>query len=138
MTGAYVAMLDRLCRLAGVPAAEQPQVVEQQAMTIDGMPAHFRLEEWSGFVRIYLEIGRPAPARLSTLCQAIVEQQLTLPAPFAMLTALDAASGELILYGCAPLAASSEEDEAFLAFLQACVEAALEIRSALEENGDAW
>jgi len=136
MSAAFVDMLERLCRLAGVPAAEQPQVVEQQAMTIDGMPAHFRLEEWSDFVKIYLEIGRPAPVRLPMLCQTIVEQQLALPAPFTMLTALDAGSGNLVLYGCAPLAASSNEDEAFLAFLQACADAALAMRNALEENGD--
>lgn len=136
MTAAYAAMLDRLCRLAGIPAAEQPQVMAQQAMTIDGMPAHFRLEEWSNFVKIYLEIGRPTAARLPTLCQTIVEQQLELPAPFTTLTALDAASGKLILYGCAPLAESSNEDEAFLAFLQACADAALAMRHALEGNGD--
>ena len=134
MTAAYAAMLDRLCRLAGVPAAEQPQVIAQQAMVIDGMPAHFRLEEWSNFVKIYLEIGRPSAARLATLCQTIVEQQLELPAPFTTLTALDAASGQLILYGCAPLAESSDDDEAFLAFLQACADAALAMRDALEEN----
>lgn len=134
MTAAYAAMLDRLCRLAGVPAEEQPQVMAQQAMTIDGMPAHFRLEEWSNFVKIYLEIGRPSAARLATLCQTIVEQQLELPAPFTTLTALDAASGQLILYGCAPLAESSDDDEAFLAFLQACADAALAMRDALEEN----
>ena len=136
MTAAYAAMLDRLCRLAEVPAAEQAQVIAQQAMVMDGLPTHFRLEEWSGFVKIYMEIGRPSPARLPLLCQAILEQQLTLPAPFAMLTALDAASGNLILYGCAPLATGSNEDEPFLAFLQACADAALLLRNALEEEGD--
>lgn len=135
MTAEYVAMLGRLCRLAGVPPAEQPQVVAQQAMLMDGLPTQFRLEDWSGFVKIYMEIGQPAPARLPALCQAILEQQLTLPAPFAMLAALDAASGSLILYGCAPLAASSEEDEAFLAFLQGCADAALLLRGALDEDG---
>ena len=134
MTAAYAAMLDRLCRLAEVPPAEQPQVLAQQAMTMDGLPTHFRLEEWSGFVKIYMEIGHPAPAMLPTLCQAILEQQLTLPAPFTMLTALDSASGKLFLYACAPLAAGSSDDEAFLAFLQACADAALLLRDALEED----
>jgi hypothetical protein len=136
MTAAYAAMLDRLCRLADVPPADQTQVVAQQAMIMDGLPTHFRFEEWSGFVKIYIEVGQPAPARLPTLCQAILEQQLTLPAPFTMLTALDAVSGKLILYACAPLAASSDDDETFLAFLQACADAALVLRSALEEDGE--
>jgi hypothetical protein len=136
MMEAYAAMLDRLCRLADVPAAEHAQVLAQQAMTMDGLPTHFRLEEWSGFVKIYMEIGQPAPARLPALCQAILERQLELPAPFTMLTALDAATGKLILYGCAPLSESSSGDEAFLAFLQGCADAALLLRGALEEDGD--
>lgn len=136
MTAAYAAMLDRLCRLAGVPPAEQPQVLAQQAMMMDGLPTHFRLEEWSGFVKVYMEIGKPAPARLAVLCQAILEQQLALPAPFAILTALDAASGNLVLYGCAPLPEGGSDDDAFLAFLQACADAALALRRALEGQGD--
>ncbi len=135
MTAAYAAMLDRLCRLADVPPSEQAQVVAQQALTIDGLPTHFRYEAWSGFVKVYMEIGQPAPARLPALCQTLLEQQLTLPAPFAMLTALDAVSGNLILYGCAPLPTSSDDDDAFMAFLQACADAALLLRSALEEDG---
>lgn len=138
MTAAYLAMLERLCRLAGLPPAEQPQVVAQQAMTMDGLPTHFRLEEWSDFVKIYMEIGQPAPSRLPMLCQSIVEQQLSLPAPFSMLTALDSASGNLILYACAPLATSGSDDEAFLAFLQACADAAQMMRSALEGGSDGF
>jgi hypothetical protein len=136
MTAAYAAMLERLCRLAEVAPAEQAQVVAQQAMLIDGLPTHFRYEEWSGFVKIYMEIGRPAPARLPMLCQSILEQQLMLPAPFSMLTGLDAVSGSLILYGCAPLAAGGrDDDESFLAFVQGCADAALVLRDALEEEG---
>ena len=104
-------------------------------MLMDGMPTQFRLEDWSGFVKIYMEVGQPAPSRLPTLCQAILEQQLMLPAPFAMLAALDAATGSLILYGCAPLPGCVEEDDAFLAFLQGCVDAALLLRDALAEGG---
>ena len=138
MTAAYVAMLERLCRLADIPAAEQTQVVAQQAMMMDGLPTHFRFEAWSGFVKIYMEIGQPAPANLPALCQTIVEQQLMLPAPFTMRTALDPASGNLVLYACAPLAVSNSEDEAFLAFLQACGEAAQLMRGALEDRDSSF
>ena len=138
MTQAYAAMLERLCRLADVPAAEQAQVLAQQAMTMDGLPTHFRLEEWSGFVKIYIEVGQPAPARLPALCQSILEQQLSLPAPFTMLTALDALSGKLILYACAPLSESSLDDEAFFAFLQGCADAALLLRDALEGSDEGF
>ncbi|MFL6719576.1 MAG: hypothetical protein ACJ8G3_24780, partial [Burkholderiaceae bacterium] len=90
MNADYQAMLARLCMLAGVPAGEHAAVVQQQAMVVNGMAVQFRLEEWSGFVKIYVEAGRPAPARLPSLCQSILEQQLELPVPFVMLTALDA------------------------------------------------
>lgn len=135
MTDAYAGMLARLSRLVNVPPAEQPEVVAQQAMVIDGLPTRFQLEEWSGFVKIYMEVGRPAPATLPALCQTILEQQLMLPAPFAMLVALDAASGSLLLYGCAPLPVTGEDDMAFLAFLQGCADAALLLRDALDEAG---
>ena len=136
MTPAYAAMLDRLCRLVDIPPAEHAQAVGQQAMTIDGLPTHFRLEAWSGFVKIYMEIGQPAPAILPTLCQSILEHQLTLPAPFTMLTALDPASGNLVLYACSPLATNSTEDASFLAFLQAWADAGRLLRNAIEEDGD--
>jgi hypothetical protein len=136
MNADYQAMLARLCMLAGVPAEEHAAVVEQQAMVVNGMAVQFRLEEWSGFVKIYVEAGRPAPARLPSLCQSILEQQLELPVPFVMLTALDAASGALILIGCAPLASNRVEDEELLAFLHACVDGATLLRHAGEGDED--
>ena len=136
MNADYQAMLARLCMLAGVPAGEHAAVVEQQAMVVNGMAVQFRLEEWSGFVKIYVEAGRPAPARLPSLCQSILEQQLELPVPFVMLTALDAASGALILIGCAPLASNRVEDEELLAFLHACVDGATLLRHAGEGDED--
>lgn len=133
MSADYEAMLSRLSMLAGVPAQEQAMVVAEQAMMMNGMAVQFRMEEWSGFVRIYIDAGAPAPARLPSLCQSILEQQLELPAPFVMLTALDAASGRLILLGCAPLPANPEEDEQFLAFLHACVDGAELLRRAIDD-----
>ena len=134
---AYDAMLRRLCSLAGVPVADHAAVVEQQAMLIDGMAVQFRLEDWSGFVKIHVDAGKPAPAHLPALCQAILEQQLSLPAPFVMLTALDAASGRLILLGSAPLAYDGEGDEEFLAFLQGCIEGVLSLRAVIGQDGQA-
>ena len=136
MNADYEAMLLRLCMLAGVPAGEHAEVVEQQAMMFNDMAVQFRLEEWSGFVRIYVEAGRPAPARLPALCQSILEQQLELPVPFVMLTALDAASGALILIGCAPMPSNQVEDEGLLAFLHACVDGATLLRRAMDGEED--
>lgn len=132
----YEAMLLRVCMLAGVPAAEQAAVVEQQAMRVNDMAVQFRQEEWSGFIRIYVEAGRPAPARLPALCQSILEQQMALPVPFVMLTALDAASGALVLIGCAPMPSNRVEDEELLAFLHACVDGATLLRRAIDSEDD--
>lgn len=132
----YEAMLLRVCMLAGVPAAEQAAVVEQQAMRVNDMAVQFRQEAWSGFIRIYVEAGRPAPARLPALCQSILEQQMALPVPFVMLTALDAASGALVLIGCAPMPSNRVEDEELLAFLHACVDGATLLRRAIDSEDD--
>jgi len=125
-----------VCMLAGVPAAEQAAVVEQQAMRVNDMAVQFQQEEWSGFIRIYVEAGRPAPARLPALCQSILEQQMALPVPFVMLTALDAASGALVLIGCAPMPSNRVEDEELLAFLHACVDGATLLRRAIDSEDD--
>ena len=137
MSAAYDAMLRRLCLLAGMPAEDHAAVVEQQAMLVNGMAVLFRLEEWSGFVKIHIDAGKPETARLPALCQAILEQQLSLPAPFVMLTALDAESGRLILLGSAPLAVDGAGDEEFLAFLHACIEGALSLRAVIGQDGEA-
>ncbi|WP_194715359.1 hypothetical protein [Noviherbaspirillum soli] len=136
MNADHEAMLLRLCLLAGVPAEEHATVAGQQAMMVNGMAVQFRLEEWSGFVKIYVEAGRPAPSRLPALCQSILEQQLELPVPFVMLTALDAASGALILVGCAPMPSNRVEDEELLAFLHACVDGATLLRRAMDGEED--
>jgi len=136
MNADYEAMLLQLCRLAGVPAEEHATVAGQQAMTVNGMAVQFRLEEWSGFIRVYVEAGRPAPARLPALCQSILEQQLELPVPFVMLTALDAASGALILIGCAPMPSHQAGDEELLAFVYACVDGAALLRRAIDSEED--
>jgi hypothetical protein len=136
MNADYEAMLCRLCMLAGVPPGEHAAVVEQQSMMVNDIAVQFRLEEWSGFVRIYVEACRPAPARLPALCQSILEQQLELPVPFVMLTGLDAASGSLILIGCAPMPSKRVEDEELLAFLHACVDGAVLLRRAADSEED--
>jgi hypothetical protein len=136
VSASYEAMLRRLSALAGVPADEQAAVVEQQAMMMNGMAVHFRLQDWSGFIKIHIEAGKPAPVRLAALCQSILEQQLELPAPFVMLTGLDAVTGSLVLLGCAPMPFEGREDQEFLAFLHACVDGASLLRAAVESGAD--
>jgi hypothetical protein len=140
MTRDYSALLGQLCSLAGVPAAEHALVVEQQALVMAELPVQFRLDEYSGFVKIYVGLGAPPPALLPTLCQRLLESQFSMPAPFSMLTALDAQSGRLALIGCMPLCREPEEMQACFDFLQACVQAALLMKQGMEEGwcGAEW
>jgi hypothetical protein len=137
----YTDMLARLCLLAGVPTAEQPQVMQQETMLLAELPVLFRLDEASGFVKLYVDVGAPPPALLPGLCQRLLESQFTMPAPFAMLTALDAQSGHLALVACLPLCRDEDDHQAGFEFLQACVQAALLLREGIEsgcEGERAW
>lgn len=141
MSSDYVAMLERLCLLAGVPEAEQPQVMQQEAMMLAELPVLFRLDEASGFVKIYVDVGAPPPALLPGLCQRLLEGQFALPAPFAMVAALDAQSGHLALIACLPVCRDEDDCQAGFEFLQACVQAALLLREGIEtgcEGERAW
>lgn len=128
----YLAMLEQLCTLAGVPDAEHGEVIRQEAMLIAELPVLFRLDDASGFVKITIDVGMPTPAALPGLCQSLLEAQFNLPTPFAMLSALDAQSGHMALIACMPLCRESEDCQAGFEFLQACVQAALLLKAGVE------
>jgi hypothetical protein len=131
----YIAMLQRLCILAGVPDAEHEPVMRQEAMMIAELPVLFQLDEASGFVKIHIDVGMPSPAALPALCQSLLKAQFNLPPPFAMLSALHAQSGHMGLIACMPLCPGEEDCQAGFEFLQACVQAALLLKEGIE-NGD--
>jgi len=141
MTRDYMAMLGRLCVLAGVPDAEHEPVLRQEAMMIAELPVLFQLDEASGFVKLHIDVGMPPPATLPALCQSLLEAQFNLPPPFAMLSALHAPSGHMALIACMPLCREDEDCETSFEFLQACVQAALLLREGIEtgcRNELAW
>lgn len=117
----FHAMLGRLCVLAGVPDADHPAVIEQQAFKLAEVPIAFQLEEWSGFVKIYVDVGEPEPAYALEMYRYLLEQQLYMPAPFQMVVGVHSESKRIVLYACAPLPTDAEGDEQFFALLQSCV-----------------
>lgn len=131
----YRQMLERLCVVAEVPVADHVSVVNNEAMMLGGVQVSFRMEEWSGFVKVYVNVGPPDPAREHELYRYLLEQQLVLPAPFSMLAAVDPASGHIIFYGCAPLPTDSEADSEFFSFLNGCVYAAELLKPNLARTG---
>lgn len=131
---AYRDTLDRLGRLAGVPPELLARVVADETLTLGGVPLLFRLEPWSAFIKVYVEVGRPPPEREAAFHRCLLEQQLLLPAPFTMLAGVDPKSGNVLLYGCAPLPEDAGMDEELLAFLHGCSCAAELMRSDLEQR----
>lgn len=117
----FHAMLGRLCVLAGVPDADHPAVIEQQAIKLADVPIAFQLEEWSGFVKIYVDVGEPEPACALEMYRYLLEQQLYMPAPFQMVVGLHSESKRIVLYACAPIPTDAESDEQFFTLLQSCV-----------------
>jgi hypothetical protein len=120
---AYRQMLERLCVRAEVPVVDHASVVNDEAM-MRGFQISFRIEKWSGFVKVYVDAGQPDPSREHELYRYLLEQQLVLPAPFSMLAAVDPGSGHIIFYGCAPLSTDDVADTEFFGFLNGCVYAA--------------
>jgi hypothetical protein len=120
----YRRMLERLCVRAEVPVADHDSVVNNEAMMLGGLQVSFRMETWSRFVKVYIDVGQPDPAREHELYRFLLEQQLVLPAPFSMLAAVDPESGHVIFYGCAPLPSDDDGDTEFFGFLNGCVHAA--------------
>jgi len=120
-------LLGRLCDLKGISNAERHAVLTHQALMIDGVSLALKLEEWSGYVKIFVDIGLPAPGREQETYRYLLEQQLYMPAPFSMVPALHPASGHIVLTACAPLPGGEDSDMAFLGLLQACVAAAQQL-----------
>lgn len=126
---AFTAMLERLCVLAEVPPAERGDVIASRAMRLADIPMVFQLEEWSGFVKIYVDVGEPMPASAHEMYRYFLQQQLYMPVPFQMTFGLHPESERIILYACAPLSVDEESDQNFLALLHSCVLIINELRT---------
>jgi len=129
----YTEALQRLCLIAQVPVADHATIIENQTMQLGGIPLTFRWEEWSGFIKIYANVGVPNPAVANQIYLYLLEQQLTMPAPFSTVAGIDPQSGSVILYTCANLPTDPESDYEFFALLNACVYAAELIKLKLSQ-----
>jgi hypothetical protein len=117
-------MLRRLCLLTEVPEADHGDVLESQALRLGGTAIALRLDEWSGFVKVYMDVAEPAPAAAPDLYRYLLEQQLYLSLPLAMVPGLHPESKRIVLYGGVPLPEDADGDRDFLAFLNGCVKIA--------------
>lgn len=117
---AFRSLLERLCIRLQVPEDQRDQVPAEQALMIGGAPIALRLEEWSSFIKVYVDVGRPADADAPRLHRYLLTQQLAQPAPFFMSAAVDAETDHVVLYGYSPMPVDTASEEGFFAFLQGC------------------
>ncbi|MES2772165.1 MAG: hypothetical protein V4623_09390 [Pseudomonadota bacterium] len=118
---AFTAMLERLCTLTQIPPANHADVLANKGFLLANVPVFFQLEEWSRFVKAYIDVGEPLPSAAHEMYVYFLEQQLHMPAPFQILLGLHPESRRIILYACSPLPMNAEDDQNFLNLLQACL-----------------
>lgn len=128
-------LLERLCVLTEVQDADRRTVLDNGVMTLHGTALAFELEEWSGYVKVYVDVGLPPPESEHELYRYLLEQQLYIPAPFSMVPGVQPESRRIVLYAFAPIPTDKEGDNSFSAFLHACVEVATLLKSKRPELG---
>jgi hypothetical protein len=118
---AYRAMLLRLCELVKVPPADHDVVLERNALIFGGELIVLHLEEWSSFVKIFIDVGKPSEADAAPLHRYLLSQQLFLPVPFSLVPAVHPETDHIMLCGYSPMPTNEAADEEFVAFLHGCV-----------------
>lgn len=128
-------LLERLCALTEVQESDRRAVLDKAVMTLNGTAVAFKLEEWSDYVKVYVDVGLPPPESEHELYRYLLEQQLYIPVPFSMVPGVQPESGRIVLCAFAPLLTDKEGDNSFSAFLHACVEVAMLLKSKRPELG---
>ncbi len=126
-------MLGRLCALVDVPDVERGKVMDAAVMCLNGALIAFKLEEWSGCVKLFVDVGLPVPSAEQEVYRYLLEQQIYLPAPFDMTPGLDPESGRVVLCAFMPLSTDDESDMACAVFLHSCVVAAALLKAELPQ-----
>jgi hypothetical protein len=116
----FHALLDRVCTHFNVPHHERTAVLSSQALSIGKAPMSLQLEEWSAFIKVFVDVGRPADQDAPALHRYLLTQQLIQPAPFYMSAGVHPETEHVILYGYSPMPTDAASEEGFFAFLQGC------------------
>lgn len=121
------ALLAHLCEHMQLPADARAQVLESASFALDDAVITLAYEEWSSFVKVFVNLGRPVDADAPRLHRYLLTQQLLQPAPFLLTAGLHPETEEVFLCGAVPMPTQGEAMEGFLDFLKgsAAVYAAL-------------
>ncbi|MBX3610935.1 MAG: hypothetical protein KF871_13675 [Hydrogenophaga sp.] len=117
----YVDALRSVARLSGADASDQLFIVDNELLIIDGVVVQLQLETWSAFVKVWIEVGRPAPHTEGDLYRYLLMQIPTMPAPHSVVPGVHPDTQCLLICGHTPLPRDEDDDPSFLAFLQGCV-----------------
>jgi len=128
-------LLERLCVLTEVQESDRRAVLDNAVMMLNGTAVAFKLEEWSGYVKVYVDVGLPPPESEHELYRYLLEQQLYIPVPFSMVPGVHPESRRIVLCAFVPLPTDKEGDNSFAAFLHACIEVATLLKSKKPELG---
>ena len=129
LRGEFDAMLERLCQNAALPVADQPWVLADRIVEINGFGVAFQLDESVGRVKILVDVGEPPFDRAHEIHRWLLEQHLYLQADFNAVSGVDELSGHIVLYAHAPVPADVKQDARCVTQLAKLTTAARRVRN---------
>lgn len=131
----FDAMIGRICALLNLPASDQAAIIQNHLMLIDNVLDSLELEEWSSYVKMYLDVGLPVAAYEGELHGLLLDRQANFPAPFMMAVARNPDTKRIMLVAYAPLPLDAESDYVVVHALTAAVLTAKGLREELSLVG---
>jgi len=114
-------MIGRICASLNMPATDQAEVRQNHMMLIDDVLVAFQLEEWSGHVKMCLDVGSPLTGHEEELHGLLLDRQALFSAPFMMAIARNPDSKRIMLIAFAPLTLDADSDYVVVDALTAAV-----------------
>ena len=129
-------MIGRICTQLNVPAFDQPMVIQNHLMLIEDVLVALELEEWSSYVKMYLDVGLPLTTHEEELHGLLLDRQADVPAPFNMAIARNADTKSIMLVAYSPLTLDAESDYVVVNTLTAAVLLVKGLREELSLAGE--
>jgi hypothetical protein len=127
----YQSLLHALCDGQAAEPATAAAIVERQACVLEDIGMEFRLNEASGEVELFLDLGRPAPGQEAAFYRRLLEIQLQQGvSPFWVLGA-HPVSGHGVMMAQFLMTETGDDYSSFRLFLQVCIDIARMLRGQL-------
>jgi hypothetical protein len=113
-------LLGSVCDWLQLDRDSRTEILGTRAVMLRDAPILMELEEATGCVKVYVDVGQPEEANATIAYRYLLEQNLQQPAPFFLTAGLHAASGHVVLYGYSPMPDDAESRQDFFEFLETC------------------